>query len=116
MYDPVVGKVITKVAAAGPKDIDAAVKAAKHAFKTTWGLKTPGHERGRLLGKLADLIEKNIDELAALEALDAGKPFLHAKTMDMAGVVGCIRYFAGWADKNSGKTIEVCTCSRKDFG
>ena len=115
MYDPVVGKVITKVAAAGPKDVDAAVQAAKHAFKTTWGLKTPGHERGRLLGKLADLIEKNIDELAALEALDAGKPFMHAKTMDIPGVIGCIRYFAGWADKNSGQTIEVRICWGKLF-
>ena len=76
-------------------------------FKTTWGLKTPGHERGRLLRKLADLIEQNIHELAALEAMDGGKPFLHAQKMDMADVIACVRYYAGWADKNYGQTIEV---------
>lgn len=50
------------------------MKAAKKAYKTAWGLKVPGYERGRLLAKLADLIEKHADELSALEALDAGKP------------------------------------------
>lgn len=107
VFDPTTGKVITKVAAASAKDVDAAVQAAKAAYKSSWGLKVPGFERGRLLGKLADLIEKNIDELSALEALDGGKPFLHAKTMDLPGVIACIRYYAGWADKNFGKTIET---------
>ncbi|EKM54307.1 uncharacterized protein PHACADRAFT_258086 [Phanerochaete carnosa HHB-10118-sp] len=107
VYDPSTGKVITKVAAGSAKDVDLAVQAAKTAFKNSWGLKVPGQERGRLLGKLADLIEKNVDELSALEALDAGKPFLQAKTMDLAAVISTIRYFAGWADKNSGKTIET---------
>ena len=53
-------------------DINLAVQAAKHAFKTVWGLKTPGHDRARLLCKLADLMERNHDSIAALEALDAG--------------------------------------------
>ena len=53
-------------------DIDIAVKAASLAFKTSWGLKTPGHQRGRLLYILADLIAKNADAIAAAEALDAG--------------------------------------------
>ena len=66
------GSVITKVSAANAKDVDVAVKAAKHAFKTSWGLKVPGSERGRLLYKLADLLEKNLDTFAAIEALDAG--------------------------------------------
>ena len=101
------GSVLAQISAGNAKDIDIAVKAAKQAFKTSWGLKVPGHERGRLLGKLADLVEKNIDELSALEALDGGKPFLHAKTMDLPGVIACIRYYAGWADKNQGKTIET---------
>ena len=73
------------------KDVDLAVDAAKkvrdrdsqsdinqlsvfffQAFKTTWGLHCPGVVRGRLLYKLADLIEEHIDEFAALEALDVG--------------------------------------------
>ena len=66
------GTVITKVAAANAEDVDIAVKAAKQAFKTSWGMKVPGHQRGRLLYKLADLVEKHQDVLAAVEALDAG--------------------------------------------
>lgn len=66
------GTVITKVSVATAADIDIAVKAAKNAFKSSWGFKVPGSERGRLLNKLADLVEKNQDALAALEALDAG--------------------------------------------
>lgn len=67
------GKKLTQVAAGDANDIDIAVKAASRAFKTSWGLKTPGHQRGRLLYILADLIEKNVDAIAATEALDAGK-------------------------------------------
>jgi aldehyde dehydrogenase (NAD+) len=107
VFDPVTSKVITRIASASAKDVDAAVQAAKAAYKSSWGLKVPGHERGRLLGKLADLVEKHLDELSALEALDGGKPFLHAKTMDLPGVIACLRYYAGWADKNYGKTIET---------
>lgn len=66
------GQVITKVSAANAKDVDAAVEAARKAYKTSWGLKCAGYERGRLLSKLADLMEANIDEIAALEALDGG--------------------------------------------
>lgn len=63
---------ITKVAGGNAKDIDVAVKAARETLKKSWGLKVPGYERGRLLNKLADLLEERIDEFAALESLDAG--------------------------------------------
>ena len=66
-----------------------------------------GSERGRLLNKLADLIEKNADELAQLESLDNGKPYLVAKAADLALTVACYRYYAGWADKLQGKTVPV---------
>ena len=56
------------------KDIDVAVAAARHAFKTTWGKNVTGWERSRLLNKLADLIERDAQELAELEALNNGKP------------------------------------------
>jgi aldehyde dehydrogenase (NAD+) len=53
--------------------VDLAVDAARKAYKTSWGLKVPGAKRGLLLSKLADLIEKNAEEIAALEVLDVGE-------------------------------------------
>ena len=59
------------------------------------------------MNKLADLIEKHADELAQLEALDNGKPYSVARAADLPLTIACYRYFAGWADKNHGKTIPV---------
>lgn len=67
------GKPITRVSIGDVKDVDIAVKAAEEAFKTSWGLKVPAADRGKLLFKLADLVEKHVDELCALEALNAGE-------------------------------------------
>ncbi|EKM54311.1 uncharacterized protein PHACADRAFT_258094 [Phanerochaete carnosa HHB-10118-sp] len=100
------GSVITKVSIGNAKDIDIAVKAALAAFKSSWGLKTPGYERGKLLYKLAELLEKNAGTLAAIEALDVGKPFVHA-SQDVQEAIDTLRYYAGWADKNHGQTIET---------
>src|SRR5262249_18415441 len=72
--NPATGEVIAKVAEADKADVDKAVEAARAAFETGAWSKTSASERGRLLHKLADLVEKNIDELAALETLDNGKP------------------------------------------
>ena len=66
------GKLITTIAAATAKDVDLAVKAAENAFKQSWGLKVDGTARGALIDKLASLIEKNADELAAIESIDCG--------------------------------------------
>ncbi|KAG7447971.1 aldehyde dehydrogenase [Guyanagaster necrorhizus] len=107
VINPSTGKVITSVSAGSDKDVDIAVKAAKQAYKTSWGLKVPGSVRGRMLSKLADLIEKNADEFAALEALNVGKPFGTARMADVASTIDTIRYYAGWADKIQGKTIET---------
>ncbi|KAI0695524.1 putative 1-pyrroline-5-carboxylate dehydrogenase [Cytidiella melzeri] len=107
VYNPAKGEVITKISAANAKDIDVAVKAAQTAFKNSWGLKVSGYDRGRMLYKLADLIEEHADELAALEALNAGKMFAHVKHGEVPHAVKVIRYFAGWADKNHGQTIET---------
>ncbi len=63
-------------------------------------------DRGRLLFKLAELVEKNADELAALESLNCGKTISDSKG-DMAGVANTLRYYAGWADKIEGRTIPV---------
>ncbi|KAJ7087940.1 aldehyde dehydrogenase [Mycena belliarum] len=107
VINPSTGKTISQVSLGSSKDVNIAVKAAKMAYKTSWGLKCPGATRGRLLTRLADLIERDIDEFAALEALNAGKPFHIAKAQDMAGVIQWIRYFGGWADKIQGNTIET---------
>ncbi|KXS19612.1 Aldedh-domain-containing protein [Gonapodya prolifera JEL478] len=101
--NPATGEVICQVHEADKADVDAAVAAAKTAFKSVWK-KTDGAERGRLLYKLADLVERDIKFLADLEALDNGKK-AHIAYGDVEGVVGCLRYYAGWADKIEGKTM-----------
>ncbi|KII83929.1 hypothetical protein PLICRDRAFT_46703 [Plicaturopsis crispa FD-325 SS-3] len=107
VVNPANGNVLTSVTAGSAKDVDIAVQAAKKAYKSTWGLRAPGARRARLLNKLADLIEQNGDELAALEALDVGKPYRSARLFDVGGIVSTLRYYAGWADKIQGKTIET---------
>jgi aldehyde dehydrogenase (NAD+) len=105
--NPATGKTICEVAEGDKADIDLAVAAARKALESgPWG-RMHASERGRLLNKLADLVEANIDELAALEALDNGKPFRDARAADLPLVVKCYRYYAGWADKIQGKTIPI---------
>lgn len=101
------GKVITRISEGTTKDVDTAVDAAEKAYKTVWGLNAPGAQRGQLLYKLADLMEKNKEELAALEALDNGKTYNWAFAMDIPSSIDAVRYYAGWADKVHGKVIEV---------
>jgi aldehyde dehydrogenase (NAD+) len=105
--NPSTGEEICQVAEADAVDVEKAVKAARAAFETGPWRKTPASERGRLLLRLADLIEKHADELAGLESLDNGKPVSVAKAVDVAATAGCYRYFAGWADKIQGKTIPI---------
>ncbi|KAL5534907.1 hypothetical protein ACEPAF_2997 [Sanghuangporus sanghuang] len=107
VVNPTTGKVLTKVSIGNKKDVDLAVKAAQKAYETTWGLNCPGYERGKLLMKLATLMEEHHDELAAIESLDNGKTFSWAKNVDLPGSIQCIRYYGGWADKNQGKVIET---------
>jgi len=105
--NPCTGEKICDVAEGDKADIDLAVKAARKAFESGPWSKMSASERGRLMNKLADLIEKNNDDLAALESLDNGKPYLDAKNIDVPLTVKCYRYYAGWADKIHGKTIPV---------
>src|SRR3954470_4315327 len=67
-------EVIAKVAEGDAADIDLAAKAARKAFDSGPWRKTDARDRGRLLNKLADLMEEQIDELAELETLDNGQP------------------------------------------
>ncbi|OJJ62507.1 hypothetical protein ASPSYDRAFT_41174 [Aspergillus sydowii CBS 593.65] len=103
--NPTNEKPIISVCEATEKDVDTAVAAARAAFEGSWRQVTPS-ERGRLINKLADLMERDIDTLAAIEALDNGKAFTMAK-VDTANAIGCLRYYAGWADKIHGQTIDT---------
>ncbi|TDL22408.1 NAD-dependent aldehyde dehydrogenase [Rickenella mellea] len=107
VINPTNGKVTTKICVGTGKDIDLAVKAAQKAFDTKWGLNTPGSVRGKLLNKLADLMERDAKELAAIESLDNGKTFSWSSSIDIPGAIATIRYYAGWADKNHGQTLET---------
>ncbi|HTU44764.1 MAG TPA: aldehyde dehydrogenase family protein [Bryobacteraceae bacterium] len=106
--NPATGEVLANVAEADAADVDLAVKAARKAFhtKAPWR-RMSAAERGKLLSRLADLIEKNADELATIESLDNGKPRHVAQAADLPLVIACYRYYAGWADKIQGKTIPV---------
>lgn len=101
--NPATGQVIANVAEADKADVDLAVKAARAAFESTWG-KMPASQRGVLMFKLADSIEANLDDLAALESLDNGKPLKEAQG-DIRATASCIRYYAGWCDKIYGQTL-----------
>ncbi|KAF3011863.1 hypothetical protein G7054_g9547 [Neopestalotiopsis clavispora] len=105
VINPSTEEVICSVSEATEKDVDIAVAAARKAFEGPWSKVTPS-ERGKLLQKLADIAEKNTDLLAAVESLDNGKSITMAKG-DVGAVVACLRYYGGWADKITGKTIDV---------
>jgi aldehyde dehydrogenase (NAD+) len=105
--NPSTGEEICQVAEADAADVDLAVEAAREAFEHGPWRKMKASERGRLLYRLAELIESNGDALARLEAMDNGKPVSVARAVDVAKTVACYRYFAGWADKVHGKTIPI---------
>lgn len=105
--NPSTEEVICSVAEATEKDVDIAVAAARKAFEGEWRTVTP-EQRGKYLVKLADLIERDTDLLAAVESLDNGKALGMAKG-DIGMVAGTLRYYGGWADKIEGKVIDTNT-------
>jgi aldehyde dehydrogenase (NAD+) len=108
-FNPATGEVLTRIVEASAGDVDHAVQSARKAFEDRSGAwrKISASERGRLIWKLADLIEKSIDELAKLETLDNGKPIFESRYVDMPMVVDVLRYYAGWATKISGETVNT---------
>jgi phenylacetaldehyde dehydrogenase len=112
-YNPATGGVLARVAEGDREDIDRAVKAARAAFTTgPWPRTTPS-ERGRMIWKLADLVEKHLDEFAELETLDNGKPFKVARAADVPFAVDVFRYMAGWSTKVEGSTIAISASATK---
>ena len=98
---------LVEVAYGRDEDVDRAVAAARDAFENgPWRRITPS-ERGRLLWKLADLIEEHGEEFAQLETLDNGKPLAVARAADVPLSVDHFRYYAGWATKIEGETIPI---------
>jgi aldehyde dehydrogenase (NAD+) len=104
--NPTTGEKLFDLPEGTEADVDLAVKAARKAQDTTWGENVPGFERGKLLIKLAELVERDADILASLEALDNGKTFGAARGFDVPESAGCFRYYGGWADKVHGKVID----------
>jgi aldehyde dehydrogenase (NAD+) len=107
--NPATGKVLTQISEASPEEIDRAVSAARRTFDDRSGpwRKISASERGRLIWKLADLVEKNVDELAELETLDNGKPIFESRYVDMPMVADVLRYYGGLATKIHGETVNT---------
>ncbi|MFN8712980.1 MAG: aldehyde dehydrogenase family protein [Bacteroidota bacterium] len=95
---PSTEKVLSEVAQANDKDIDAAVKAARNAYEKVWK-KMPGSERGKYLYRIARIIQERARELAVIESMDGGKPIRESRDVDVPLAAAHFFYYAGWADK-----------------
>ena len=105
--NPATEETICQIAEGDAADVNLAVEAARNAFEHGPWSKLDARERGRLMFKLADLIEDEIDELAALESLDNGKPIRESRNVDLPLTIDVLRYYAGYADKIHGQTIPI---------
>jgi aldehyde dehydrogenase (NAD+) len=105
--NPATEEILTSVAEGDKADIDLAVAAARKAFEEGPWKKTDARDRGKVLLKIMELIDKNREELALLETLDNGKPISETTNADLPLVIDCFLYYAGWADKIHGETIPV---------
>ncbi|XP_041008588.1 aldehyde dehydrogenase family 2 member C4-like [Juglans microcarpa x Juglans regia] len=105
--DPRTREVIANIAEGDKEDVDLAVKAARQAFDHGPWPRLPGYERGRIMMKFADLIEENVEELAALEIIDGGKLFNMNKAVDIPQAASSLRYYAGAADKIHGEVLKM---------
>jgi phenylacetaldehyde dehydrogenase len=106
-YNPATGEILAQVAEGDREDIDRAVAAARQAFDQGPWRRLTASQRGRLIWKLADLLEQNVEEFAFLESLDNGKPLGIARAADVPLAVDLFRYMAGWATKIEGNTIPM---------
>lgn len=108
VLNPATEEVVANVSQAGPEDVDVAVRAARRAFEegSDWR-RMSASDRGKLMWKLADLLEQNLEEFAELESLDNGKPISVARLADVPLAIDLFRYMAGWATKIEGNTIPI---------
>src|SRR5580698_7196364 len=110
VYNPATGGVIANVPEGDKADVDLAVSAARRAFdERRWSRISPS-ERGRILWRIADLIERDLEQLAELESIDNGKPYAVARVADLPLAVDMFRYMGGmggWATKITGSTLPL---------
>jgi phenylacetaldehyde dehydrogenase len=105
--NPATGQRLADVAHGDAEDIDRAVKAARRAFDSgPWASMSPS-ERGKIVWRIGELIEENLEEFAELESLDNGKPITIARVADVPLAADLFRYMAGWATKIEGNTIPI---------
>jgi len=108
VYNPATGEVMAHVPEAEAVDVDRAARAARRAFdEGPWQRKITASQRGRLLWKLADLLESHLEEFAELESMDNGKPLAVARAADVPLAVDLFRYMGGWATKIMGQTFPI---------
>ncbi|HEY2551592.1 MAG TPA: aldehyde dehydrogenase family protein [Streptosporangiaceae bacterium] len=96
--NPATEEPLAAVAAAGPADVEAAVRAARDAFDQVWG-PMPGAERAKYLYRIARILQERSREFAVLESLDNGKPIKESRDVDIPLAAAHFFYYAGWADK-----------------
>jgi acyl-CoA reductase-like NAD-dependent aldehyde dehydrogenase len=104
---PASEEVLAQVSAAGAQDVDDAVQAARAQLDGGQWSRLTGADRRRLITRLAELIERDGEQLALLEAVDVGKPLVNARAVDVPGAVDAYHYFAGWADKIDGRAVQA---------
>ena len=105
--NPATGELITQVAEADERDVDLAVRAARRAFESGPWAEMSASDRGKILWRIGDLIDKYNEELGTLETLDNGKPLFESRQVDMPMAAEVFRYYAGWATKIQGETVPV---------
>ena len=106
VYNPSTAEVFTSVSEAGPTDVDRAVESSRKAFDGPWSKMTP-LDRSAALWRLGDLLLENAEEIARIETLDQGKPYLFARDGDVPSAARMFHYMSGWATKIEGNTIPV---------
>ena len=96
--NPATEEILSQIALAGVAEVDAAVKAARKAYTTTWS-KMSGRERGKYLFRIARIMQERSREFSVLETLDNGKPIRESRDVDVPLAAAHFFYHAGWADK-----------------
>jgi formyltetrahydrofolate dehydrogenase len=105
--NPTTEEVIMKLSDGGVADVNKAVKAAKEAFESGQWAQMNARDRGKLMYKLADLMEQHNEELATIESIDSGAVYTLALKTHVGMSIDTFRYFAGWCDKIQGSTIPI---------